>query len=216
MKVKIHTLFQYLLETTSAAPEAIVGFSLAESPKLGEFLADLDPELPLDWNNRDFRGLPELRNHVLAQAGLDGICAVEDVLITAGAAEANYLAIMQLLQPADESVIETPGVLTSNALRTVAMSSSTLRPPTLSCRRMNPSSCLDFTMRATSSGLATLTLRPLMLSRRTASLPAMAQPRGWSKWRTACCHQMRGAATCFAGSCAAPCATRTFWVRASR
>ena len=31
------------------------------------------------------------------------------MLITAGAAEANYLAIMQLLQPGDEIVIETPG-----------------------------------------------------------------------------------------------------------
>ncbi|MFT6676481.1 MAG: aspartate/methionine/tyrosine aminotransferase [Sulfitobacter sp.] len=109
MKVKIHTLFQYLLETTDAAPEAIVGFSLAESPKLGDFLADLDPALALDWNNRDFRGLPELRDHVLGQAGLTGICVPQDVLITAGAAEANYLAIMQLLDPEDEIVIETPG-----------------------------------------------------------------------------------------------------------
>jgi hypothetical protein len=109
MKVKIHTLFQYLLETTDAAPEAIVGFSLSGSPVLGDYLADLDPNQSLDWNNRDFRGLPELRNHVLAQAGLTGICAQEDVLITAGAAEANYLAIMQLLQPGDEIVIETPG-----------------------------------------------------------------------------------------------------------
>ena len=109
MKVKIHTLFQYLLETTDAAPEAIVGFSLSGSPVLGDYLPDLDPNLPLDWNNRDFRGLPELRDHVLVQAGLTGTCAREDVLITAGAAEANYLAIMQLLQPGDEIVIETPG-----------------------------------------------------------------------------------------------------------
>ena len=109
MKVKIHPLFQYLLETTDAAPEAIVGFSLSGSPKLGDYLADLDPDQSLDWNNRDFRGLPELRDHVLAQAGLNGICAQSDVLITAGAAEANYLAIMQLLQPGDEIIIETPG-----------------------------------------------------------------------------------------------------------
>jgi len=109
MKVKIHTLFQYLLETTDAAPEAIVGFSLSGSPKLGDYLDDLDPDMSLDWNNRDFRGLPELREHVLAQAGLDGLCTAADVLITAGAAEANYLAIMQLLQPGDEIVIETPG-----------------------------------------------------------------------------------------------------------
>ncbi len=109
MKVKIHTLFQYLLETTDAAPEAIVGFSLSGSPKLGDYLEDLDPNQSLDWNNRDFRGLPELRDHVLEQAGLTGICARGDVLVTAGAAEANYLAIMQLLQPGDEIVIETPG-----------------------------------------------------------------------------------------------------------
>lgn len=109
MKVKIHTLFQYLLETTDAAPEAIVGFSLSGSPKLGDYLDELDPDLSLDWNNRDFRGLPELRDHVLMQAGLTGNCAPGDVLITAGAAEANYLAIMQLLQPGDEIVIEAPG-----------------------------------------------------------------------------------------------------------
>ncbi|KIN75544.1 pyridoxal phosphate-dependent aminotransferase [Sulfitobacter guttiformis] len=109
MKVKIHTLFQYLLETTEAAPEAIVGFSLSQSPRLGDFLEDLDPDLPLDWNNRDFSGLPELKDHVIRQAGLTGICTAGDVLITAGAAEANYLAIMQLLEPEDEIVIETPG-----------------------------------------------------------------------------------------------------------
>lgn len=109
MKVKIHRLFEYLLETTNAAPEAIVGFSLSGSPVLGDYLNDLDPNLSLDWNNRDFRGLPELRDHVLAQAGLSAMCTASDVLITAGAAEANYLAIMQLVQPGDEIVIETPG-----------------------------------------------------------------------------------------------------------
>ncbi|WP_299030899.1 pyridoxal phosphate-dependent aminotransferase [uncultured Sulfitobacter sp.] len=109
MKVKIHTLFEYLLETTQSAPEAIVGFSLSQSPRLRDFMDDLDPDLPLDWNNRDFSGLPELKDHVLRQAGLSDICTPSDVLITAGAAEANYLAIMQLLQADDEIVIETPG-----------------------------------------------------------------------------------------------------------
>lgn len=109
MKVKIHRLFEYLLETTQSAPEAIVGFSLAESPRLGDFLDDLDPSLSLDWNNRDFSGLPELKDHVLRQSGLTGHCAPRDVLVTAGAAEANYLAIMQLLQPDDEIIVETPG-----------------------------------------------------------------------------------------------------------
>jgi len=109
MKVTIHKLFQYLLETTEAAPEAFVGFSLATSPRLGAFLPDLDPEMSLDWNQRSFRGLPELRSHVLEQAGLTDLCHADDVLITAGAAEANYLAIRQLVGPGDHMVIETPG-----------------------------------------------------------------------------------------------------------
>ena len=86
-----------------------MGFSLSASPKLGDYLADIDPNQSLDWNSRDFRGLPELRGHVLTQAGLTGICAPADVLITAGAAEANYLSIMQLLQPGERIVIEAPG-----------------------------------------------------------------------------------------------------------
>ena len=108
-KVKIHTLFQYLLDAAEAQPRAVVGFSLSASPRLGEFLGDLDPDLPLDWNGVDFRGLPMLRDRVLAQAGLTGVCAANDVLITAGAAEANYLVLRQLLEPGDEIVVEHPG-----------------------------------------------------------------------------------------------------------
>ena len=109
VKVTIHTLFQYLLDTTHAQPEAVVGLSLARSPVLGDFLADLDPALSLDWNGRSFLGLPELRAHVIAQAGLVGHCSPDDVLITAGAAEANYLVMRQLLQAGDHIVTETPG-----------------------------------------------------------------------------------------------------------
>ena len=109
MKVKIHTLFEYLLETTESEPEAFVGFSLSKSPVLGDYLDDLDPAMSLDWNGRSFRGLPELRSHVLRQAGLDQSLDINDVLITAGAAEANYLALRQLLEPGDEIVIEKPG-----------------------------------------------------------------------------------------------------------
>ncbi len=109
MKVKIHTLFQYLLDTTEAEPEAFIGFSLAPSPKLGDFLDALDPEMSLDWNQKSFRGLPALRERVIEQAGLQGHCSVDEVLITAGTAEANYLAFMQLVQPGDEIVVERPG-----------------------------------------------------------------------------------------------------------
>ncbi len=108
MKVRIHKLFEYLLETTAAEPpECILGFSLSTSPKLGAFLGDLDPDLRLDWNGVSFQGLPALRAHVLAQAGLS--LPLGSVLITAGAAEANYLALRQILNAGDQIVTETPG-----------------------------------------------------------------------------------------------------------
>jgi len=109
MKVEIHKMFDFLLKTTDEEPEAVIGFSLSRSPRLKDFLDDLDPELSLDWNNRSFQGLPELREHVLRHAGLVGQLAADDVLITAGAAEANYLAIRQLVGADDEIVSETPG-----------------------------------------------------------------------------------------------------------
>ena len=109
MKVKIHKLFEYLLKTTDRPVDAVVGFSLASSPTLGAFLGDLDPAMSLDWNGRSFQGLPELREHVIRQAGLTGKCSADDVLITAGAAEANYIALLQLLGAGDEIVLEQPG-----------------------------------------------------------------------------------------------------------
>ena len=110
MKVTIHKLFAYLLETAGTTPpECVLGLSLAQSPPLGAFLADLDPNLPLDWNGVSFQGLPVLRACVIEQAGLTGICTPDDVLITAGAAEANYLCFRQILQPGDHMITETPG-----------------------------------------------------------------------------------------------------------
>ena len=56
-----------------------------------------------------FQGLLALRQHVLTQAGLEATCHADDVLITAGAAEANYLALRQCLRTGDEIIIERPG-----------------------------------------------------------------------------------------------------------
>ena len=109
MKVQIHKLFDYLLSTTAEVPECVLGFSLSKSPRLRDFMADLDPNLSLDWNGLSFQGLPALRAHVIAQAGLSDTCTPDDVLITAGAAEANYLCLRQLLDAGDEMVTETPG-----------------------------------------------------------------------------------------------------------
>lgn len=108
-KVRIQSFFENLLQSVEAEPDSFLGFSQAESPTLGAFLADLDPDMPLDWNGVSFQGLPALRSHVIAQAGLEGICSPDDVLITAGAAEANYLALRQLLEPGDEIIVERPG-----------------------------------------------------------------------------------------------------------
>ena len=108
MKVTIHKLFDYLLETTADhPPECFIGFSLARSPRLKDFLADLDPELSLDWNGVSFLGLPGLRQRVLDQAGLD--LPLDTMLITAGAAEANYLLFRQLVGAGDEVIAEAPG-----------------------------------------------------------------------------------------------------------
>ncbi len=109
MKVRIHRLFELLLETTEVEIEAALGFSQAASPPLGDFLDDLDPELPLDWSNQSFQGMTRLREHVIDRAHPAGACTPDDVLITAGTAEANFLALSQLLEPGDEIVLESPG-----------------------------------------------------------------------------------------------------------
>jgi aspartate/methionine/tyrosine aminotransferase len=110
VKVTIHKLFEYLMETTAAEPpECFIGFSLSRSPVLRDFIADLDPGLSLDWNGTSFQGLPALRQGVVNQAGLTDACHPDDVLITAGAAEANYLVFRQLLSAGDDVVTEAPG-----------------------------------------------------------------------------------------------------------
>ncbi|MCU0908621.1 MAG: pyridoxal phosphate-dependent aminotransferase [Rhodobacteraceae bacterium] len=109
-KVEMHDLFEVLLSTMDGPPpQAFVGFSLAAPPPLSAFLPDLDPALSLDWNGVSFQGLPALRDHILRQAGLADILPPEAVLVTAGAAEANYLLLRQILEPGDEIVVEAPG-----------------------------------------------------------------------------------------------------------
>ena len=40
---------------------------------------------------------------------MTGICTADDVVITAGAAEANFLALTQLVEPGDEMIVDVPG-----------------------------------------------------------------------------------------------------------
>ena len=47
-KVRIQSFFENLLKSVEAEPESFLGFSQAESPTLGAFLDELDPQMPLD------------------------------------------------------------------------------------------------------------------------------------------------------------------------
>ena len=107
MQVRAHELFKRFMAAMEAQPQASVVHSLAEPPRLGDFLDALDPNMSLDWSAQDFQGLPSLREKVLARTGIK--TSIDDVLITAGTAEANFLVINQLLQAGDEMIVDVPG-----------------------------------------------------------------------------------------------------------
>ncbi len=109
MQVKMHKLFETFLHAHALQPEASVVFSLATPARLGDYLADLDPEMKLDWSDQSFQGMPSLREKVVARMGFAPDCNAEHVLITAGTNEANFLAITQLVGPGDEMIVDVPG-----------------------------------------------------------------------------------------------------------
>ena len=109
MYVRPHTLFQRFMAGLDAEPESSAVQSAAKSPKLGDFLVELDHDMSLDWSGQSFQGLPALRENIVQRTGTGAFCGVDDVLITAGAAEANFLAISQLVQPGDEMIVDVPG-----------------------------------------------------------------------------------------------------------
>ena len=108
MRVKMQKLLKNFMLALDTQPHASIVHSLAASPALGDFLDDLDPNLSLDWSAESFQGLPSLREKVLARMGYAPACHADDVLITAGAAEANFLSIMRLLNPGDELIVDWP------------------------------------------------------------------------------------------------------------
>ena len=107
MQVRAHELFKRFMAAMEAQPQASVVHSLAEPPRLGDFLEALDPNMSLDWSAQGFQGLPSLREKILSRTGIKA--SIDDVLITAGTAEANFLAINQLLQAGDEMIVDVPG-----------------------------------------------------------------------------------------------------------
>ena len=109
MYVKAHELFKRFMAAFKDKPETSIVHSLADSPRLGDFLEALDPNMSLDWSARDFQGLPELREKILHRTTGKTLCQLQDVLVTAGTAEANFLCLSQLLQAGDELVVDVPG-----------------------------------------------------------------------------------------------------------
>ena len=96
--------------------EQEVDYNLSESgvhpPSLSELLGD-DPEatarlLATDLNYPHVNGIPELRQNI---SNLYDGAAPEDVLVTVGAIESNYLSIRTLLSPGDEIVIMSPNYM---------------------------------------------------------------------------------------------------------
>ena len=108
MQVEINKLFEFFLYAHEVGCRYPLITSLRSSPKLKEFLDDLDPNQGLDWSAKSYYGLPELRKRVIDTVKYKDF-AEESVLITAGANEANFLVIMQTVNPGDEVVLEMPG-----------------------------------------------------------------------------------------------------------
>ena len=108
------SVFQpFLIERMMSKFEQDVDYNLSESgvhPMLvSELLADqpggVDRLLATDLNYPYANGNPELRKNIAAL--YDG-ATPDNVLVTVGAAEANFLAVTTLLEPGDE-VKEKPG-----------------------------------------------------------------------------------------------------------
>ena len=106
---------QFELERNQSLFENEVDYNLSESGvhplKLSEILTEeeqeqiLDTELFYGYTN----GTPQLRQRVAELYTPD--LSIENVLITSGSAEANFLAVMTQLEPGDEVVYMVPNYL---------------------------------------------------------------------------------------------------------
>lgn len=106
----------FLMERMMSKFEQDVEYNLSESgvhPITVRELLDDDPHLINDilatgLNYPHVNGTPELRANI---AGLYDGAGVENVLVTVGAAEANYITIRTLLGPGDEIVVMLPNYM---------------------------------------------------------------------------------------------------------
>ena len=105
-----------MMERMMSKFEQSVDYNLSESGVhpvlLSELLAD-DPDyindlLATDLNYPHVNGIPELRQNI---ANLYDNATPENVLVTVGAIEANYLTVRSLLNAGDEIAIMLPNYI---------------------------------------------------------------------------------------------------------
>lgn len=106
----------FLMERWMSKFEQDVEYNLSESGvhpiRLDELLADepgyIDQLLTTELNYPHVNGDPELRRNI---ANLYDNASPENVLVTVGAAEANYITTRTLLDPGDEIVVMLPNYM---------------------------------------------------------------------------------------------------------
>lgn len=106
----------FLMERWMSKFEQDVEYNLSESGvhpiRLDELLADepgyIDQLLSTELNYPHVNGDPELRRNI---ANLYDNASPENVLVTVGAAEANYITTRTLLDPGDEIVVMLPNYM---------------------------------------------------------------------------------------------------------
>ena len=111
------TEFQpFAMERMMSKFEQEVEYNLSESGvhplRLGELLGDdersLQDLLDTSLNYPHVNGIPELRRHI---AGLYDGCSEENVLVTVGAIEANYITVQALLSAGDGIAVMLPNYM---------------------------------------------------------------------------------------------------------
>lgn len=112
----MYEFYPFEMERMMSAFEQEVEFNLSESgvhpitlgALLGEHPGALEKLLATEINYPHVNGIPQLRDNIALT--YDGATR-DEVLVTVGAIEANYLAIRTLLNPGDEIVIMLPNYM---------------------------------------------------------------------------------------------------------
>ena len=106
------TFIPFDLEHTQSRWEQVVDYNLTESGvhpiRLDELLGDtagIDDLLGTEIGYPHVNGNPDLREHI---ANLYDGTALENVIVTVGAAEANNIIMQTLMEPGDELLTQIP------------------------------------------------------------------------------------------------------------